>query len=63
MDLSEGFVVASIGQLLAQSVSNYLKEPQNRTEFEKWYFEHYGVSYSWKFANQNIEETEERQVG
>ena len=37
-----------IGRLLAKTVSRYFKEEENRREFEKWYFEKYGVNYQWK---------------
>lgn len=46
----EEFTKKEIGKLLAKTVSRYMNNKEHRREFEKWYFEKYGVKYQWKFG-------------
>lgn len=38
----------AVSLVLTQRVRDYFKNPDNRTEFEDWYFKKYGKPYKWK---------------
>lgn len=43
-----------LGRLLARTVSKFLEDKANRDEFEKWYFETYGINHVWKKRSERI---------
>ena len=38
----------AVSLVLAQRVRDHFKNPDNRSEFEEWYFKKYGKPYKWK---------------
>ena len=44
----ESNAVVNLGRILAQTVTEYLKDAQHRREFEEWYRQKYGKDYEWR---------------